>query len=101
MNGNPNRCYLLSSINASFEANIDKNRIFKTRFLSVTFDNQLNFNIIFPKFAKQPVINLMHSLVFPTTSMKIKGEYILYLGPKIRKNNHLRLLSKEKLSSGS
>ena len=104
MKGNPNRYYLLSSISANFEANIGKNRIFNTRFekfLSVTFDNQLNFNIIFPKFAKQPVINFMHSLVFLTTSVNIKGEYILYLGPKIWKNNHLYLLSKEKLSSGS
>ena len=30
---------------------------------------------MFPKFAKQPVINFMHLLDFPTTWMNIKGEY--------------------------
>ena len=43
----PNKCHLLLSKNDNFEANINENRISNTRFeklLSVTFDNQLNFN---------------------------------------------------------
>ena len=77
LKGNPDKCHLLLSKNDNFEANINENRISNTRFeklLGVTFDNQ-TLIIIFPKFAKQPVINFMHSLEFPTTWMKIKGEY--------------------------
>ena len=47
LKGNPNKCHLLLSKNDNFEANINENRISNTRFeklLSVTFDNQLNFN---------------------------------------------------------
>ena len=47
MKGNPDKCHLLLSKNANFEANIDENRISITRFeklLAITFDNQLNFN---------------------------------------------------------
>ena len=78
MKGNPDKCHLLLNKNDNFGANINENRISNTRFkklLGVTFDNQLNFNHHISKFAKQPVINLMHSLKFPTTWMKIKGEY--------------------------
>ena len=65
MKANPDKCHLLLSKNENFEANISENRISNTRFeklLGVTFDNQLNFNHHI-------------SLEFPTTSMKIKGEY--------------------------
>ena len=78
MKANPDKCHLLLSNNENFEANINENRISNTRFeklLGVTFDNQLNFDHHISKFGKQPVINFMHLLEFPTTSMKIKGEY--------------------------
>ena len=78
MKANPDKCHLLLSKNENFEANINENRIANTRFqklLGVTFDNQLNFNHHISKICKKPVINFMHALEFPTTSMKIKGEY--------------------------
>ena len=78
LKGNPDKCHLLLSKNDNFEANINENRISNTRFEKlhgVTFDNQLNFNHHIPKFAKQPVINFMHLLEFPTLWMKIKEEY--------------------------
>ena len=71
-------CHLLLSKNEKFEANIKENWISNTRFeklLDATFDDQLTLITIFPKFAKQPVINFMHPLEFPTTSIKINGEY--------------------------
>ena len=47
MKSSPEKCHLLLSKNENFEANINENRIYNTRFekvLDVTFDNQLNFN---------------------------------------------------------
>ena len=48
MKANPDKCHLLLSKNENFEANINENRIFNTRFeklLGATFDNQLNFDL--------------------------------------------------------
>ena len=42
MKANPDKCHLLLSKNENFEANINENRIFNTRFeklLGVTIDN--------------------------------------------------------------
>ena len=79
MKANPDKCHLLLSKNENFEANINENRISNTRFeklLGVTFDNQLNLNHHISKICKT-ASNKLHalSLEFPTTSMKIKGEY--------------------------
>ena len=68
--------------NENFEANINENRISNTRFekpLGVILIINQALIIIFPKFAKQPVINFMHSLEFPTTWMNIKGHYFSIL----------------------
>ena len=78
MKANPDKCHLLLNKNENFEANIGGNIISNTRFekyLGVTLDNQLNLITLDPKFAEQLMINFMHSLEFPTTSMKIKNEY--------------------------
>ena len=69
MKANPDKCHFLLSKN--FETNINENRNSNTRFeklLGVTLDNQTLITT-FPKFVKQPVINFMHSLEFPTTSI--------------------------------
>ena len=76
MKANPDKFHLLLSKNENFEANINENRISNTRFeklLGVTFDNQLNFNQHISKIRKT-ASNKFRAL-FPTTSIKIKGEY--------------------------
>ena len=64
MKMNPNKCHLLLS----------KNEFFEQMSIKIGFLIQ-DLITIFPKFEKQPVINFMYSLEFPTTSIKIKGEY--------------------------
>ena len=47
MKVDPHKCHLLLSKNGNFEANINENRFFNTKFeklLGITFDNRLNFN---------------------------------------------------------
>ena len=54
MKDDPDKCHLLLSENAIFEANINENRISNTRFenLCVTFDNQFNLNYHISKICK-------------------------------------------------
>ena len=80
LKGNPNKCHLLLRKNDNFEPNINENRISNTRFekpLGVIFDNQLNFTHHISKVCKTASnkLHALHSLEFPTTLMKIKGEY--------------------------
>ena len=47
MKANPDKCHLLLSKNENFDANVNENRIYNSKFeklLGVTFDSQLNFN---------------------------------------------------------
>ena len=47
MKVDPDKYHLLLSKNGNFEANINENRFFNTKFeklLGITFDNRLNFN---------------------------------------------------------
>ena len=72
LKGNPDKCHLLLSKNDNL-----RQILIKIELLMQDFKNfsVLDLFIIFPNFAKLPVINFMHSLEFPTTWIKIKGEY--------------------------
>ena len=67
MKANPDKRHLLLSKNENFEANVNENRIYNSKFeklLGVTFDNQLNLITIFPKFPKTSC-NRVYAMSFP------------------------------------
>ena len=77
LKGNPDKCHLLLSKNDNFEANINENRIFNTKLLGVTFDNQLNFNLHISKICKT-VSNKLHALARVSHYMDEGNRRILF-----------------------